>query len=115
MDSVNSEPDNNGELKMENVKIDIIRTEVSKIQKDVSAITFEISEIKNNLVIISEMMAKVATSQNRSEIVTKKNYDVFAKFVEESLESLVDKQAEAVVLEIVEILHKYKTTSDSRK
>lgn len=93
-------------------KVEIIEEDIKTIQSDIKLCVFEIGEIKNNLVLISETITKLVTADNLHGIGSRSNFEIFGKFVEESLENLSKHQAEAVVLEIVEILHKYKTKSD---
>lgn len=107
MEAVNSK-ENHSEVDRLKIIEDILR----KTQSDLKICAFEISEIKNNLVLISEMVTKLANIENVQVINAKTNFSIFGKFVEESLENLTKHQAEAVVLEIVEILHKYKSKNE---
>lgn len=89
-----------------------IEESITTIKNDLGTFVSEISDIKNNLVLISEIITKLATTESIPD-VGNKNYKMFGKFVEDSLDKLPTKQAEAAVLGIVEILHKYKTLCDS--
>lgn len=79
---------------------------VHKINNSMKSFASEVEAIKNNLQLISEIINKFVTESR--EMSNNNKFKVFGKFVEESLGTMVDGEAEGAVLEIVEILHKHK-------
>lgn len=90
-------------------RLEVIEENILKIKNNLENFASEITEIKSNLVLISEIISKLSSVDDMTDIRSRNNYKVFGKFVEDTLDNLEKTQAESAVLEIVEILHKYKT------
>lgn len=81
-----------------------IEMKVETLVESVKRVTTEISEIKGNLQLSSEILKKLTEVRDADS----ECYKSFAKFVEDSLNSMERCDADRVVLEIVDILCKYK-------
>lgn len=92
-----------------------IEEHINKIMNEFGSFVCELSEIKSNLVFISEIIPKLTNNEHLPETGSAKHYKLFCKFIEDRLNKLTKTQAEAAVLDIVEILHKYETQSESSK
>lgn len=98
----------------ESDRLKTIDDNILKITTELTTLSSEFTEVKNNLLLMSEIITKLTGVESVTVTRSTRSHYVFAQFVEDSLDKLTKVQSEAAVLEIVEVLHKYKTKCDSQ-
>lgn len=85
-------------------RLKLLETNVENIVETITKFAGEVNEIKSNLLMSSEVLNKLIQLKD----IEGSCFKSFAKFVEDTLLAMERTDADKVVLEIVDVLCKYK-------
>lgn len=80
-----------------------LKETVEKLSSTVKTLQNEVDSIKNNLQLSSEVVHKIVGNGD-----SESTYEVFGKFVKNSLTNMSKDDADKAVLEIVDVIYKYR-------